>query len=412
MPSLELQEGTFTSCETEGTTEFFKKMGVPTSSAETYKGTTMRFSNTLVGDRWVTYYTMPENPSFSGMVSFVEGGLENDVDSPLFFGKAKVSFKAIADNTCHTIIKTANFGTLDLIEKYSMEGVNYSYKHLESGATFEVFCPRVFDNDGWYKMTKVENYEAYNKAIGMPCFKLTSYWYKHQRNGNVINMVDLVNGSRDECFLPLDEEVEHTFVIEGTGIEMTRKMLITQLAPNKYICLTTSPEGRKERWTTTFDTKGNCVIAAFDCLSKKTCTYHFKKCAPFCGVYKFVSLEGFERQGAAMGMPPAMIDKMVNDFDARLTLSEKDGYVCSNYESKVFPFNVRYKWDEEFTMTLPGLGTYRCTESLKGSTFTSVSKGPKFTTHSVGYLTDNFLVQENHILGTDIKSKQIMERIQ
>ena len=413
MPSLELQAGTFTSKEDADSYNFFKKMGMPQTFLDNFKGVSSRFTNSQVDDKWVTYYTVDGHPEYSSLESFREGGEETEVNSPLFFGKAKVSFKAVADNTCHTIIKTEDFGTLDLEEKYTLEGANFSYKHRESGATLKCFCPRVFDNDGWYRMIKKENCEAYNKAVGMPNFNITDYLFKHKQVGNVIHTVDLVNDNKDVGAFPLDKEITHTFKLEAAGIEMTRNILTIQLAPNKFMYLSTAPNGRKEEWTTTFDNNGGCLMSGFDRQSKETCKIYFEKTAPFRGVYKNVTIVGMEEMGAAMGMPPDMISKMTNDFDARLTVTEKDGYVRSHYESKVFPIDICFKFDEEFTMTYPGIpGTHRCIETRMGNKYMSVAKGPKFTTRTSGYVTDNYLVQEVHILGTNIKTKTIMERVE
>ena len=360
--------------------------------------------------KWIGNWKVEECPELNTVESFVEGGFENEVNSPIFGGKATVSFKQTGDNKCLTKIKSAAFGESELVEEYTEEGATYTTTHKGTGKVLKEFWPRKVKTEGWFRMVGDENMRNYMKAQGMD-IPLTNYWVHMQDCPNGVVFTEIVNGYKNVYHTQYDVEQDYEFKLTEGGEAYKRRIMTTKLSPWKTLFLATAPDGRKEEWTHKYCSKG-LQMSGLDKTSGQTCKLFFEPDVNFSGTYKNVVIIGMEDFAKAAGMPDDVVSKIITEFDARLILGEKDGYVTCKYNSKYMPMNFAFKYGEEFTMSYPGVpGTYKCLETRMGDTYINVSKGPKFTTRTVGKITDNYLVQETVIMGTDIKTKQVMERV-
>ena len=138
-----------------------------------------------------------------------------------------------------------------------------------------------------------------------------------------------------------------------------------------------------------------------------------------------------------------MASKMANEKYEWEVHEKPGGLIHYKTDSQFMPMDQVMKFDEEYTVDMPGLGEYRILETMMGDTCMSVSKGPKFTVNAWTKWSDNFVVmvigaiflffwnlisnascssdckyvlsffplQKTNLAGTDISQKTILERI-
>jgi hypothetical protein len=95
-----------------------------------------------------------------------------------------------------------------------------------------------------------------------------------------------------------------------------------------------------------------------------------------------------------------MAAKMASERYTINMMDKPGGLVHFKVNSKYMPMEETIKFGEEYTMTFPGMGEYRCIDTLCGDTIVNVSKGPKYTTKSWSKFGNNFVVMvsdRNHI---------------
>jgi hypothetical protein len=74
-----------------------------------------------------------------------------------------------------------------------------------------------------------------------------------------------------------------------------------------------------------------------------------------CGTWKPVSIIGCEDGLTQMGMPQHLIDGFANEYDLRIHISEDSPMICYNWESKLSPLKMTFKYGEEFEVYDPAL---------------------------------------------------------
>ena len=382
-------------------------LGAPAEFADKMKGSRHGVTLSKQGDKWDLYWRVEECPEMTSVESFIEGQ-DNEANSPMFGGKAVVTFQLTGDNKCLTKIKSETLGEFEVEERYTEEGAHYSTKCGSS--SFKEFWPRKVKTEGWFRMVREENLKNYMKAQGMN-MPISGYWVHMEECENGVTFTEIVNGFKNVYHTKYDEEQDYEFRVSEGGDCYKRRILTTKLSPTKTLFMSTAPDGRKEEWTHEFCSKG-LKMSGIDKTSGESAKLIFEPGVNFSGTYKNVVIVGMEEFGMAAGMPADMIPNMINEFDARLVIGEKDGFITCKYNSKYWPMDFTFKYGEEFTMTFPGLpGSYKVIETREGDKYTTIMKGPKFTTRAVGKITDNFLIQDTVILGTNIKTHQIMQRV-
>jgi len=80
-----------------------------------------------------------------------------------------------------------------------------------------------------------------------------------------------------------------------------------------------------------------------------------KKFTNIYGTLKPIVTVGFEEVAKALGLPDDLTQKMINDFDARITLKDLgNGHVRLINTSKIDPYDITYEWNKEFDLNWRG----------------------------------------------------------
>ena len=104
-------------------------------------------------------------PEMNTVDSFQEG-VETEVDSPLFGGKAKVLIRRRGSDTMHVSAQTDAFGHLEFLDEYTRDGIHSTMTSKEHDLVFKEFWPRDNKITGWYRFTREENLKGFLAATG------------------------------------------------------------------------------------------------------------------------------------------------------------------------------------------------------------------------------------------------------
>jgi hypothetical protein len=83
---------------------------------------------------------------------------------------------------------------------------------------------------------------------------------------------------------------------------------------------------------------------------------------------------------------------MANDMDFTITVEEKGCFFTLSCDSKLTPYNVFYKLDEEFEFTVSGKDEpIKSIETACGDTYTMMQKNSKVALKMVTKVSKNFM---------------------
>ncbi len=110
-------------------------------------------------------------------------------------------------------------------------------------------------------------------------------------------------------------------------------------------------------------------------------------------------------------MPEQLSKDVANDYDHRITVKEKGGYLHVCNDSKYMGNSIIYRLNEEFEFTLPGMDEpIKAIETACGDTYTMVQKCSKFVVKSCAKITTNYMVIDSWLCGKGLRSKAIYMR--
>ena len=157
---------------------------MPEDEAKKLKGTHWTTTITFENGAFVSDSKCQEKPEMNVIDNFVEG-VEKEFDHPMVGGKAKVGispnrsycidlnehlfqciFHKTGDSTYTSKVISPTFGETVTDETFTEEGLSITVKSSSKGASLTEFWQRVPDENGWFKVFKTENSEAYCKAVG------------------------------------------------------------------------------------------------------------------------------------------------------------------------------------------------------------------------------------------------------
>lgn len=250
------------------------------------------------------------------------------------------------------VTKSEVTGEAKSTEVYSDEGLTTTVTNSK-GVSYTEVWPREVDMTGWFKVTKTENMEAYNKALGFPAGFEAAF-------RNMTMQVKSLGKDRFEVrehFAGDEIVTKYTYDEEFTAsypkLNYSRSTVVTKLSPCKLLSVSKGPNGEKEEWTTTMGDNGG-VWEGVDRVSGQSCKFWVERFTNITGKYRLVTSAGYDAFGAAMGMPADLVSKLKNDFDATITISDQGNCMRMVSDSKVMPMDLVFKWNEEFDFKMPG----------------------------------------------------------
>lgn len=405
-----LVEGCYYCVRGEEMGEFAKKCGFPEEECKKIVGSHWKMRVEKVDGKWVGAICCEEMPEMNNIDSFSEG-VEKCMDHPLFGGKAKMIFHKNGDNCFKGTAKTEKFGTLEWSEKYTEDGLTMCWNAKDKGASItEKWCRKV-QIEGNYCYDHDENLDGFWKALGFPCEMLSAA--KEMKLslsciGNKYKMVECFGNEKVTTCYKLDEEVDYAW--PNMPPKFNRKIMTTQTGSNKFTTICKGAAGECEEWKSTFCKKG-MLYEGLDRKSGQSCKIYLRRTDCVGGTFRLVSTAGYDEFGCAMGLPADIVSKIKNDFAARMSFCEKDGFVRAKLCSKYMPFEVCFKWGEEFEYQFPMVPEkYKLVYTKNGDCVIAVAKSCTKTVRTCAKFTPNFLIQCSEILGTGICTKLIMER--
>jgi hypothetical protein len=130
------------------------------------------------------------------------------------------------------------------------------------------------------------------------------------------------------------------------------------------------------------------------------------------GTYKPVSYSGTKEVCAAMGAPPELVQKLLNDSKAKVCITMDGPFYCFSFKSSIMPMEMGFKVGEEFDFASPFDPTdvQKCLYAVNGNCLMVSAKGKLDTTSKMTF-TDHFLIQETHLCGTPICEKDFYTRV-
>lgn len=150
-----------------------------------------------------------------------------------------------------------------------------------------------------------------------------------------------------------------------------------------------------------------------DHTSGKSGFIEFDRFVDFSGVFKPVTYVGTSEVAVAFGCPLEAVQKAMNDPAAKLEIKESGCHFVASFKAKGLEEleDVVFKLDEEFDWKNPFDPTdnMKMIATAKDNMMICAAKGKMSL--KVNYtFTDNFLLKETEIVGTDLKEKVIFVR--
>ncbi len=125
--------GTFKSKWDKEAVDFHKAIGVPNEEAEAMNGLETVAKNYQGKDGKMNLEWIVEAASDMNGDMSIEFGKAFNIDSPMFGGKAELTFWLINDNHVIILAKSEGYGTIVFNEQYEEKGIKITYMHKESG---------------------------------------------------------------------------------------------------------------------------------------------------------------------------------------------------------------------------------------------------------------------------------------
>jgi len=424
-----IKEGTFVNKKGPGNKEFLDfmiKCGCPPADANKMmeKGMTTKIEIAKIGEKtWRVIYTCKEIPTLNN-IYVLDENKEGCFQNNAIGGTDKVTISCPDENTMKIITDNSKLGKSETHEVYTDNGITITTKH-SSGATMTEHWDRECCEEGAYRYVGSENGEAFYEAMkksGEDVKGLTfediqkdSAYMLKALGADTWQLTDHILGQTTTMTVPMNKEVDYTF----PGYE--KKMLWTRISPNKVKMITKNKDGSTWDIMRTQLASGDHLWECKDNKSGTECKMMYERFTCMDGVWKPVCIEGAEAFGKAMGAGDKLAKDSANDYDQNITVHTKAGgywTVCS--DSKVFPYNITYKLDEEFEWDMSGVPgmpegmdlKVKCRETCVGKDkYVMVGKHPEGkVTKSVTEVTQNFMVKKDYLVGSNISSTIILMR--
>jgi len=394
--------GTFCTTKSKEVCEFWCKVGVPEEHIKKILGTHWEMKCCVAGKKVFSSQTCSECPEYNMCGVFVEG-IENEIPCmPGFGGKAKMCFKKTGENCYQTKFSHETFGCVEWTEEFCDDGIKVEFCCKEKGLkACEKWCRKVCET-GYFKFKKCEGdiNEILCPIFG-PEMKIDEcYKERIEKVGDHMKATMCIGGKKQHHSWKLDEESQFEDVT----------MLVTCVGVGKYktIC---KKGGNVVEMTTCFK---DCGFTASAVCHKtgKTAQFWMERYCEMSGSYKPLSYSGTKEVCAAMGAPPELAEKMMQDCKAMVCIKADGPFHCHSFKSSVLPMDMSFKVGEEFCFPNPidPTDVQKCIYVKNGNCLIGSSKGKVDATSKLTF-TDNFMIMEYHLCGTPLCEKVIFSRV-
>jgi len=393
--------GTYVTTKSKEVIDFWKQAGVPEEHCKKLLGAHFETKICLTKKKAFWSTTCCECPEYNFCGAIPEGVEQTIPCMPGFGGKATMCFKKTGENVfCNKMTHEA-FGTVEWTETFCDEGMKVDYCCKEKGLTAtEKWCRKVCE-EGFYKFKCAEG--DLNEIVGslFPDMKIDEcFKERYQKCGDTWKMTVCTGKEKMTHSWKLD--------VESTFGDVT--MLTTCTGVGKYKTIQKKGSNVVE-WTICFKDCGYVTTAVCH-KTGKTAKLCMERYCEMSGCYKPISFSGTKEMCVAMGAPPEMAEKFMNDSKAMLVIEADGPFHSHDYKFSACPMHYSFKLGEEFEVKNPVDPTdvSKCIYVSNGNCLMASGKGKLDTTAKFTF-TDHFLVQEVHVCGTPICEKVIYTRV-
>jgi len=217
--------------------------------------------------------------------------------------------------------------------------------------------------------------------------------FRVQECGDIVTITECFGDTKKEVAYKLDEAVEYSN--KEFHVEDTR--LLTKLCPGKYKMVSKNKKtGKVSEFTVNFTESGCTDTLTCGGVSATAC---YRRCPDIEGCWKVICMDGASAYLDACGIPEPMKSEMMAARDCHSMERLPGGRVFSKTTSKFFPSENVFKWDEQWEMEMPGLGTMRGVATELKDTVTMCMKFGGKTIAIKEKFSGDFLVQECEVDG-------------
>jgi hypothetical protein len=394
--------GTFCTVKTKEVCDFWTKVGIPEEHCKKLLGTHWEMKLQVNGKKVFADQKCCECPEYNSCGVFMEGTEIEIPAMPGFGGKVKMCFKKTAENVMHSKFHYEGAACVEWTETYCDDGIKMELCCKEKGLTVcEKWCRKVCET-GFYKFKKCEgDLNALFEPFFGKEFKIDEcFKEKLEIVGDTYKGTSCAAGKTIKQSWKLDEET----CMEGVS------MLVTSVGVGKYKIIYKKGDMMLE-----------CSLCFSDCgysftavchKTGKTATLCMERYCEMSGTYKPVSYSGTKEVCAAMGAPPELVQKLLNDSKAMVCITMDGPFYCFSFKSSIMPMEMAFKVGEEFDFASPFDPTdvQKCLYAVNGNCMIGSSKGKFDATHKMTF-TNSFLIMEYHLTGTPLCEKVIYRRV-
>jgi len=403
---MELTTGTYTHTKGPEGVDFWINLGVSEKEAKAFVGSHWTMKIGYCEQKLWVKLDCEQFPMMNLFMSGLEEGKEYTIPDK-GFGKSSISFtyEPGKANMVHTIQKTERYGTYEVIETYSEEGIKMEYICKDKGVSYIENWSRVIKDTGSFRFKKGENMEIVTEMF--PDFPVIDEGYKlhwSQVGDTFQEVASFGDGTSFNTTWKYD--------VETPFMDCTFLMMKIP-GGNKTICRNNA--GKILEYTVKFTEKG-FVQHMIDHATGKTGSMEFVRFVDFTGEFKPITNVGGANIAVAMGWPVDIYDKIMADPTTRMIIKEVGCQLSVDFKSdalpkeavqgeKLFKFGEEFEWNNPFDPT----DKLKWVATAHDNVMSVAGKG-KMTIAAKYIFTDNFVIRELNIVGTGMTEKLIFVR--
>jgi len=353
----------------------------------------------LPNNKFCSAFLIDGFPQYNSYTLTTEG-VENNIDVPMFGGKAKLTFHKTA-NGFTSVMESGTLGKWEWVDEFCPEGLKVTSK--KDGKSMTEMWKRVIEENGFYVTTKTTNVEKFMKETQVPdalIAHMEDYKMCWKSCGDMVTMKEYFGDTEVVFTSKLDEENDYTWPIEGVP---PSKYMITCVGQGKYCSMVKDEAGNETEWKFEFCGEG-VKICGRNMKTGTTCSFEMCKQPPFFGKFKAISHNGTKESMMLLGCSEAEACEMAKSMDdLTVELQHKGPMVNYKYCTKAGKLDILFKWDEEVSYMDPVMKCqiHMTPTKTGGNTASFVTKMPTCTLLAKMTFNPNFVVEKVWIEGLD-----------
>jgi len=255
--------------------------------------------------------------------------------------------------------------------------------------------------NGFYQLESEENLGKFVAAMTSPAIaeevskviKKGDFAFRVKECEDRICMTEDFNEKRKDVIYKLDEALDYSN--KELGVEETR--LLTKISPGKYKMVAKSKKtGKVWEMCINFTETGASETLTCGAVNAKV---EYRRCPDLEGRWKVVSKEGEAQYLDACDVPEPMKSEMMASKDCFETERLSGGRIRTKTTSKFFPGEMVIKYDEEWEVEMPGIGTMKGVATQCKDTILVCMKIMGKTINAKEKISGDFMVQECEVDG-------------